>query len=47
MVEPRREVEPIPVYADIMVPVYAIALLAGFLMLLAWIVARVFGPDAA
>jgi hypothetical protein len=32
-----------------MVPVYAAAVYAGFLMLLAWIVdvARVFGPDAA
>ncbi len=29
---------PEPVYADAMVPVYAIALFIGFLMLLAWIV---------
>ena len=34
---------PIPVYADVMVPVYAIALFVGFLMLLAWIVGVAIG----
>lgn len=34
----RRDGNSIRVYADVMVPVYAIALFVGFLMLLAWIV---------
>lgn len=40
---PRRHGTPIPVYADVMVPVYAIALFVGFLMLLAWIVGVAIG----
>ena len=40
---PGHHDTPIPVYADVMVPVYAIALFVGFLMLLAWIVGVAIG----